>query len=311
MNRKLLVALPVAGVAVAGAAVAARKAMDAGPLPQPPGLVREIGGEQIHYIDEGSGPAIVLVHGFAGHTFSWREVIPLLTPAFRVVAVDLPGFGYSDRDPERPLSHDEHAERLVRLLDTLGIERATLVGHSMGGGVVTRAAVAHPERVERLVLVASVDPAEPMRWQHGQPGASIRAMSAGMSLLAAFPPLATYFIGKGLRGMAYDPATVTPEVVRGYVRPLLIPGTVRCLARMMRETEHQEVVDLAKVAMPVLVVSGEQDPAFNVAVGERIAAAIPGARQVVLEQCGHMAPEERADALVEELLTFLHEAVPA
>src|SRR3989442_15747988 len=121
-----------------------------------PGRIATIGGVGINYIDRGSGPAVVLIHGFGAHTFSFRYLIPDLAKDHRVVALDLKGFGYSERPKKSDYSLSAQARLVVRLMDTLGIESAALVGHSMGGEVAMRVAAGWPQRVERLVLAASV-----------------------------------------------------------------------------------------------------------------------------------------------------------
>lgn len=309
MKRGLLIALPVAGAAVAGTVVA-RNALRRAPLPPPAGLVRELGGESLHYVDEGSGPALVLVHGFAGSTFSWRGAIPLLARAFRVVALDLPGFGRSSRDSTLDFSHEAHARRVVRLLDTLGIARATLVGHSMGGAIAQRVAVNFPERVERLVLVAAVDASVPEPWR-APAGRRGTARDAGLRVLQNVPPLLTWMSRRGMQGIVHDRTHVTGEVVQGYVGPLLLPGTDRCLVKMMRDTTTDPPLDLGRIEAPTLVLSGASDTAVAPEVGDGLAAKIPGARHVVLAQCGHLLPEERPEAFVEEVVAFVHEPVPA
>ena len=98
---------------------------------------------------------MVLVHGFGGQTYSYRRLIPGFARDHRVIAVDLKGYGYSERNPHTGLTHTAQATMLKSLLDRLGVARATFVGHSMGGAVVQRFAVAYPEMVDALVLAAS------------------------------------------------------------------------------------------------------------------------------------------------------------
>lgn len=298
---RALLAGAAGGGALAGLAAADRRRWRP---PAPRGFVREVDGARLHYLDEGSGPALVLVHGFAGSTFSWRAAVPELAKEFRVIAVDLPGFGLSDRRRGIGYGHERHAARLLALLDLLGIERAAFAGHSMGGAVVQRLAARAPERAERLLLVGSVSAGEDLDIRRRR-----RASRAvfGLIGLAATSPTVMYALGRrGLRQMVADPAFVTDEVVRGYIDPLLIPGTVRAVGEMAREHEQEPLVDLAGVAAPALVVTGAQDVVVPPARAEALAASLPGAQgAVVIERAGHLLAEERPDAFLRAVLPFL------
>jgi pimeloyl-ACP methyl ester carboxylesterase len=297
----------LAAIGAGGWAAWKRRAPWQAPLPE--GIIRDVAGARIHYIDEGSGPAIVLIHGFAGSTFSWRHVIPLLATTHRVVALDLPGFGFSDRDPALDYSQRAQAERVVGLMDLLGIQRATLIGHSMGGAIAERAAAAHPGRVQRLVLVASVNAGEPQDPRR-------RGMAAGpMFALAGAvqrSPTAMYALGRrALARMVHDRAFATEEVMRGYIDPLLLPGTVAAVRKMAVANRDTPPVDLSAITAPTLVLSGAGDRAIPPERGEALAAAIPGARHVTIPGAGHLAAEERPGAFLEEVRAFLHEPVTA
>ncbi len=157
MNKRTLLALGV--VAAAGAVVwrrlSLRETLDWDDVPKPGRLI-DIDGYRVHYVDQGAGPAIVLVHGFGGQTANYAQLMPLLAADHRVIAVDLKGYGYSERDARAGLSATDQVTMLRQLLDRLGVARAVFVGHSMGGGIVQRFAATYPDAVEALVLMASV-----------------------------------------------------------------------------------------------------------------------------------------------------------
>src|SRR2546426_12476077 len=121
-----------------------------------PGQLIDVGGVRVHYIERGTGPAIVMVHGFGGHTFSFRKLMPDLAREHRVVALDLKGFGYSERPKNGDYSLGAQARLVLGAMDALGTSTATLIGHSMGGEVVMRVANLAPDRVERLILAGSI-----------------------------------------------------------------------------------------------------------------------------------------------------------
>src|SRR5215211_3386713 len=114
----------------------------------------EVEGSPVNVVELGTGPPVVFVHGLGGSWQNWLEQLPEFSRDFRVVAFDLPGFGESPM-PQDEISISRSGRLVVGLLDALGIERASLVGNSMGGFVTSEVAVQAPERVDRLVLVSS------------------------------------------------------------------------------------------------------------------------------------------------------------
>ena len=306
MKRGLSVVM-VASVAGAAGFAGLRKRTARAPEPVPPGMVRQIEGEWIHYVDHGSGPAIVLIHGFMGSTFGWRSTIPTLAQGHRVVALDLPGFGFSDRSGAIAYSPQAHAERVTRLMDALGIERAVVIGHSMGGGVAERVAVGFPGRVERLVLVAAVDASVPEDGQHGGRGRGTLAFALA-SIAFKSPLLVSMGVRRALAGMV-SREFATGEVVAGYLAPLLMPGTLACVRRLSEGTADATPVDLSAINVPALIVSGSRDTAVPPSVGEGLAKKIAGARHVVLEGAGHLIAEEQPGAFLAEVEAFLDNPV--
>lgn len=272
--------------------------------PAPEGVIQEVDGARVHYLDAGSGPVTVLVHGFAGSVFSWRSVIPELARETRVIAVDLPGFGASDRRPGIGYGHERQAARLAELLRGLGIGRAALVGHSMGGAIVQRLAWREPSLVERLILVASVSAGENLDVRRRRRASRL---AFGALEVAALSPSAMYALGRrALRRMVFDPAFVTEPVVRGYIDPLLVRGTVRAVGELAREHAREEPARLEEIQAPALVVAGAADVVVPPARAAELARALPGAeRPVVLERAGHLPAEERPDAFLRAVLPFL------
>lgn len=305
-KRTLVLAGALAAVGTGGYVAWKRQAPWQAPLPE--GIIRDIGGARLHYIDEGAGPPVILIHGFAGSTFSWRHVIPDLAKGHRVIALDLPGFGFSDRNPELDYSQGAQAERVVALLDALRIERATLIGHSMGGAIAERLAAAHPERVERLVLVAAVNAGAAPQRRRGALAGPMFALAG----LAQRSPRAMYALGRrALPRMIHDPAFATEDVVRGYIDPLLLPGTAAAVRAMARAGMDEPPADLSAIRTPTLVISGASDRALPPADGDVLAAAIPGAAHVTIPGAGHLVAEEQPAAFLEEVLAFLYESAPA
>lgn len=296
-------AIVAVGAAAAGAALLLRKAgihedLDWGSV-EKPGRLIDVDGYKVHYVDQGTGPVMVLVHGFGGQTYSYRHLIPIFARDHRVIAVDLKGYGYSERDAHTDLSHAGQVAMLRSLLVRLGVERATFVGHSMGGGVVQRFAAAHPEMVDALVLAASVSTDDRV----GQ-----RAMLPAFVGKPVVPLIERLISSRLLKGSYYDPAQLTAEVRDEYMRPVRIRGSVDSFIAIMRATGNQTPVEPGRITQPVLILSGAHDRLVPLSVGQRIREQIPQARIVVVDRAGHMLLEERPQECARAILDFLRES---
>ena len=265
-----------------------------------PGRLIDIDGYRLHYVDAGAGPAILLVHGFGGNTYQFRYQIAPLSAAHRVVAVDLKGFGYSERSATTALSMTDQAAMLAALLDRLGIDHATVVGHSMGGGVVQRFACAHAQRVDALVLASSINLA------HHIP----RFRAPRALLRPVLPVLAGFAASRLLTTSVYDSASITPEVREEYLRPARIKGSMDGLLKMMRDRAHDRPVDVSRIRVPVMLLWGAHDRVVPLKVAHEIRARIPHARLVVIERAGHLLFDEQPEEVTRTLLDFVSEAVP-
>ncbi|HXF50184.1 MAG TPA: alpha/beta fold hydrolase [Dehalococcoidia bacterium] len=253
----------------------------------------------LHYVERGAGEPLLLIHGLGASIFTFRRNIDGLARSFRVIAVDLAGFGGSSRSV-RDYSQEAHARRLVELMDALGIPRAHVLGHSMGGAVALRLAARWPERVMRLVLVAPAPPD------------MMRAGALATTLLRPFFPLfgllyhSRRFRRFTLRSAFHDPARMmTDEVLDGYWGAARVRGHLEALSRLMADRRKDPPVDLAKVTAPTLILWGASDTWLRPALGERLAAQLPDARLVIVPEAGHLLPEERPDEFVAHVEAFL------
>ena len=257
----------------------------------------EVDGERIHVIERGTdGPRVLLLHGYASNSQAWRAVMGRLDGRFRMVAVDLPGFGWSTRYPTQPLTGDAYAERLAGILDALGWERVHVVGQSWGGGLAQRLAAAHSDRVDRLVLVATVDPSRTL-WLG----------TAGLRLGIRFPFLARIAVARAQRVAARAAGARAWEMARAYVEPLRLPGTGAFLDRFVVEHATSSHLDLARVAAPTLVIGPLEDRVVLPEVTRSVAARIRGSRYVSLPGAGHSVAAEQAEQVAELIAEFLTE----
>ena len=266
-----------------------------------------VDGHRLRYVRTGSGPRIVLVHGFGSSLYTWKDVIPELAIDHDVVALDLPGFGLSDQPPG--LSVEDLPRAVVGLMDALQVRSATLIGNSMGGAAVALVAARHPDRTSALVLV---DAAGFHMGAHQRPIFVRIAMSPLGALIARLPGK-RLLVELALRDALHDRRLLTDERVAEYLQAARRPGgfaAVRSLGASL-ESRNGVVQDaLAGVRAPTLVVWGREDAWIPLADAARFAAAIAGARQVTIEGCGHLPQEERPQELLRVLREFLRSAEP-
>ncbi len=258
-----------------------------------PGKVVDVSGAPIHHVDEGHGPAVVLIHGFGGHTFSYRYQVADLSRDHRVVALDLLGYGYSGRTTDADYSLTAQAERVIGLMDALGIERASLVGHSMGGEVAMRVAAGHPDRVERLALVASVSGEAPPRFR-------------GLRFMRPLLPLMTHIaVDRILRASFSDPSKITTEVRDAYTAPMRIRGSMDGLHRMMADAKRDEEIRFERIIQPTLILWGEDERLLPEFMIDRLRQRLPRADLVTVMAAGAQLLEEQPAACNRVLREFL------
>jgi pimeloyl-ACP methyl ester carboxylesterase len=252
-------------------------------------------GMDIHYLEGGAGRPVVFVHGLAGQAQDWATLLPdVVRAGFHVYAMDLPGFGDSDKPPMRSYSIPEQARFVEAFLDAVHLGPVTLVGVSMGGWVAATVALDAPQRVERLVLVDSAGFAF-------KPGFNTalftpttpKDVDALLALLMPRPePL---------------PGFVKEDVVRqGEGRAWVVH---RALASM---ADGADVLDtrFSQLKMPLLLVWGKQDMVTPLGLGEAMHHATPQSILEVYDGCGHLAFATCAERISPQLVRFLRGSGP-
>lgn len=260
---------------------------------------------RVHYQEKGRGRALVLIHGNNSSLYSWAEVFDALATEFRVVALDLKGFGFTAK-PVGDYRVEAQAALVVRLLDALGIERATLCGSSMGGAVALSAALDYPERVDALILVGS------SAFNEGRGGTLAPAYVRWPYVGAAVTALALTsdsLVREGLRKSFYDESKVNEARVAAYYRPLRTRDGQRA-ARLVREQRDYTRIEnsLDKIRRPTLLVWGAEDRLNLLEDGRRLHARIKGSQLVVYEHCGHLPQEEMPERFAREVSEFMKRA---
>ena len=251
-------------------------------------------GQKIKYLDAGSGPVVVLLHGLGGNSTNWAFNTPALAEKFRVIVPDQVGFGQSDK-PLINYRVGTYVDFLDKFLAELKIERATLVGNSMGGWIAALYTLKHPARVERLVLVDAAGFAPPKEFD--------------LNTLAGLNPSTRAEMKQLSNLVFYNPMFKSDAAVDVLLAQRLSAGDGYTIQRLV-ESIHRgdDMLDgkLSAIKQPVLIVWGREDGLTSLArEGEKFKRELPAAQFVVFDQCGHVPQVEKAAEFNAALLKFL------
>jgi pimeloyl-ACP methyl ester carboxylesterase len=268
-------------------------------LPQAARLT--IDGRTVHVEQRGKGEPLLLLHGFGESTYSWRQVVPGLSAHYRTIAIDLNGFGYTERPKERAAySRDGQLRLILGVLDALKIESTHVAGHSYGGSLTLALAALHPERVRSLILIDSAAVTYPDEKK------SALAKSRTLSRLGLGIALRPSAILRSLRKSYFDDSLATLETAGAYVSRLAIEGVLDAYAGLSLPTPSaRPPIDLAKIRRPSLWIWGADDRTVKIEAGRAAAAKMPGSTFAAIKRCGHSPMEERPDEVVRVILPFL------
>jgi pimeloyl-ACP methyl ester carboxylesterase len=258
----------------------------------------------VRYVEAGDGPPVVLVHGFASSLDTWATVIPELSKNRRVLAMDLKGFGWTDR-PEGDYSPAAQAELVTKLAAQRGYGRAAYVGHSYGASVVLEAAIAHPDRVDKVALYdAFVFEEQIPSFFHWA-----KMDGVGEALFGLFYKERP---DERMRLAFYDKSYVTEELVDDVERGLDRPGTIAAALQTVRGLRYEHVEDKYRtIDVPALLLWGREDMVTPLQpYGERLARDLKDSRLVVYPRCGHFPMMEAAAQSNTELAKFLEPETP-
>jgi pimeloyl-ACP methyl ester carboxylesterase len=265
----------------------------------------DVDGIRVHYQEAGDrhAPAMVLIHGFASSTLVWSNVFLKLAEAgYRVIALDMLGYGYSAKPRNGEYTIAGQAKLLARLLDQLGIARAIFVGSSYGGAVAATCALDYPDRVEKLILVGAVNNNRPLEFT------LMRLFGAPVFGDVVSPLLigSRRLLRRRMKRV-YDQHSWVLDEKRVDARhlPLRAAGTQRAIIRTVRRWDAERISrDAHLITQPTLLLWGENDLEIPLADGERLHAEIPGSRLIVLLNCGHLPHEEYPEAFTNVVIDF-------
>lgn len=259
---------------------------------------------RVRFVDQGEGPPVVMLHGFASALENWAPVMPAIAKTHRVLALDLKGFGWTDRPPG-DYSPQAQADLVFALMDARGIKKAAIVAHSWGSSVALAMAIKAPERVTRLALYDAWVYEEQLppffHWA--------RADGVGETLFEMFyrqrpdERIALAF---------YDKKYVTEGFIEAVERALDRPGTTAAALAAVRGQRYAAYQrQYRQVKQPALLLWGREDIVTPVTFGERLSRDLPGSKLIVYPRCGHFPMIEAKDASNRDLAAFLSEDVPS
>lgn len=260
-------------------------------------------GIRTNYIEAGTpgAPPLVLIHGSGpGVTgfANWNGVMPALAKHFHVFAPDMVGFGYTDvPDDITDFTLDFWVSHIIGFLDALGIERASFIGNSYGGGLSLAVAARHPDRVARFVLM-------------GAAGLKFE-MSDGLRDVWGYEPSEAN-MRKLMETFAYNPALVTDAIVLSRHNASIRPGSHEAYSRLFPEPRQARLdglatpeSDIAAISAPALIIHGREDVIVPVDVAYRFSALLKHSELHVFGECGHWTQIEKRDRFVEVVIPFL------
>ncbi len=274
---------------------------------QPADRYVDASGHRIHYVEAGSGPTVVLLHGGGPGATGTSNFAPNIAPLaehFRVLVPDMPGWGDSDTSTA---GGRDHPDRLVELLDALDVDRAALIGNSVGGMTAVSTTVAHPERVSHLITMGAPAPARLLL----APGGPTEGMKA---LTAAYRDPTRAMVKAFVDVMCFDPAFATDELIESR------------LAAALAHPEHLAGWNAARqgagavspyfglggavtgITAPTMVMQGRDDRTVHFENALFLTAQISDSRLVMLNRCGHWAQLEHADEFNRLVTSFLEAA---
>lgn len=260
--------------------------------------------QTIHYVQAGTGPDLVLLHGIGASVYIWRFLFPLLESKYRVTAIDLPGFGQSSKDRLADYGLDSQASRVAAMLTGIGIERAILVGSSMGGAIALWLGKTRPERFDRVITLA--------------PATDHRLVPAAATWLSGFLPMFGRALNRHTMKMILKRVLARAEridatVVNAYLKPFLEDGssfhTFKAATTLL--ADRRLPYQLEGIEARVLIIYGQKDRMVPMASIVKLKSLLPHAQLLLHPQAGHHIMEDEPTWTAESILAFLSNSSPS
>ncbi|MFC7392331.1 alpha/beta fold hydrolase [Scopulibacillus cellulosilyticus] len=263
-----------------------------------------INGVQIYYEKHGHAhqnhPVLIMVHGYLSSTFSFRSLIPYLKEQYNIYALDLPGFGQSEKSMTFVYSLDNYAKLVLAFIEAMNIKHAVLIGHSMGGQICLNAAKKDPEHILRVVCLSASG-------YMGKVKSSLR--------FASYIPFMSYYVKryfekkdvmKVFLDVVHDKELIDEPMKEGYLKPMRDFNFYRTLLRLARHREGDMYSsELNQIKQPVLLLWGSEDKIVPVSIGERLKKDLPCSEMKVYQNTGHLLPEEKPAEVAKDIQRFI------
>ena len=262
----------------------------------------------VERVGDTNAPAVVFLHGFGASTVTWAANLQAVADAgYQAIALDINGFGLSEKQYEDDFTHVAQAHYVAAVLDALAIEQATIVGHSMGGSISAHFEILYPDRVLGLVFVDG-----------GAFQLEGQGRSSGLANLTLFPPFRRWAshvllrratperVMQSMERSYADPAFLTPELARATLNAMQTEDWDLAMFGILRDSSSNGVVRFANAEqLPILLIWGAQDRRISLRTGQRYAGRLNGAELVVIDDAGHVPMVESAESFNAALIEFL------
>jgi len=256
----------------------------------------------LHYIEKGEGSKhLVLLHGFRSHSYTWQSLIdPLADAGYHVWAMDLIGYGLSDKPEHAVYSIDFFVQQLHAFMKAKGITDAHLVGHSMGGGLALSIALAHPQNINSLTLLSAL----------GYPLDLPLYISLSTHISQIWAPfLGPTMVRHCLKEIVFNKEKVTDEQVEAYSLPYRFPGGVAASLLTLQKFDNQRLIEMgrnyASLSSPMLIIWGDHDTLIPLSHYEKFIKDFPHSQKLLIANCGHIPQEEDPEQVLKVMLSFL------
>jgi pimeloyl-ACP methyl ester carboxylesterase len=258
-----------------------------------------IDGNRVHYRDEGEGEAIILIHGTASSLHTWDQWTEVLSKKYRVIRMDLPGFGLTGPDHSDRYQVADDVDFLKTFLNELQIDSAHAVGSSLGGRIAWQFALQHPNRVQTLGLMNALGyPQE--RWP---PPIQMAQWPVFDEVMKRFSPRFMYEIG--LKDVYHDASLVNEEIIDRYFEISRYPGNLAAFPSRVKARLDKDSDQIKQVQVPTLIMWGEKDRYFPAENAYRFHQDIRDSKLVVYRSIGHLPMEETPEHSVQDYIEFL------
>ncbi|MGJ9383675.1 alpha/beta fold hydrolase [Salipaludibacillus sp. CF4.18] len=258
-----------------------------------------IDGLEIHceYVMNGK-PPILLLHGFLSSTYTFHRITPMLQEHYSVIAIDFPGFGKSEKSQSFIYSYHNYAKFVKECADYFNLGQFYIAGHSMGGQIALNVVKLMPQRVKGLVLLGCSGYLKKSR--------KIWIYSSYLPFFDRFIYLYVNRTGvvKALKNVVYNQSLITEKHVEEFGKPLTDKNFYKGLARLLRYREGDLTSEqLQEIAIPSLLIWGEEDRVVPIHIGNKLAEDLPEARMITFKETGHLITEERPNEVCEAIIS--------